>query len=104
MSCASALIYGIIIKIPFFSLNGAEKKRAGTAMKKMILLIINPRSGRNKINDDLLEATNVFGMHGYGITVLNTTKAVTQRSMRVNSEKNTILLSAAAATALFVRC
>ena len=75
MSCASVLIYGIIIKIPFFSRNGAEKKRAGTAMKKMILLIINPRSGRNKINDDLLEATNVFGMHGYGITVLNTTKA-----------------------------
>lgn len=44
-------------------------------MKKMLLMIINPRSGRNKINDDLLEATNIFGMHGYGITVLNTTKA-----------------------------
>lgn len=44
-------------------------------MKKMLLMIINPRSGRNKIRDDLLEATNVFGMHGYGITVLNTTKA-----------------------------
>ncbi len=41
----------------------------------MLLMIINPRSGRNKIRDDLLEATNVFGMHGYGITVLNTTKA-----------------------------
>ncbi len=44
-------------------------------MKKMLLMIINPRSGRNKINDDLLEATNIFGMEGYGITVLNTTKA-----------------------------
>ena len=44
-------------------------------MKKMLLMIINPRSGRNKLRDDLLEATNVFGMHGYGITVLNTTKA-----------------------------
>lgn len=44
-------------------------------MKKMLLMIINPRSGRNKVRDDLLEATNVFGMHGYGITVLNTTKA-----------------------------
>ncbi len=44
-------------------------------MKKMLLLIINPRSGRNKLRDDLLEATNVFGMNGYGITVLNTTKA-----------------------------
>ncbi len=43
-------------------------------MKKMLLLIINPRSGRNKRNDDLLEATNVFGTNGYGITVLNTTK------------------------------
>ena len=41
----------------------------------MLLMIINPRSGRNKVRDDLLEATNVFGMHGYGITVLNTTKA-----------------------------
>lgn len=41
----------------------------------MLLMIINPRSGRNKLRDDLLEATNVFGMHGYGITVLNTTKA-----------------------------
>lgn len=44
-------------------------------MKKMLLMIINPRSGRNKRNDDLLEATNVFGMNGYGITVLNTTKS-----------------------------
>lgn len=43
-------------------------------MKKMLLMIINPRSGRNKLRDDLLEATNVFGMNGYGITVLNTTK------------------------------
>lgn len=44
-------------------------------MKKMILMIINPRSGRTKINDDLLEATNVFGTNGYGITMMNTTKA-----------------------------
>lgn len=44
-------------------------------MKKMLLMIINPRSGRNKLNDDLLEATNIFGVHGYGITVLNTTKS-----------------------------
>ena len=44
-------------------------------MKKMLLMIINPRSGRTKLRDDLLEATNVFGMNGYGITVLNTTKS-----------------------------
>ena len=52
-----------------------ETESAGICMKKMLLMIINPRSGRNKRNDELLEATNVFGMHGYGITVLNTTKA-----------------------------
>lgn len=52
-----------------------ERESTVLIMKKMLLMIINPRSGRNKINDDLLEATNIFGMHGYGITVLNTTKA-----------------------------
>ena len=52
-----------------------ERESTVLTMKKMLLMIINPRSGRNKINDDLLEATNIFGMHGYGITVLNTTKA-----------------------------
>ena len=43
-------------------------------MKKKLLLIINPRSGINKINDDLMDATAVFGAHGYNITVMHTTK------------------------------
>lgn len=43
-------------------------------MKKKILIIINPRSGRNKYNDDLPDALKVFGAHGYEVTVLNTTK------------------------------
>ena len=43
-------------------------------MKKNLLLIINPRSGINKINDDLMDATAVFGAHGYNMTVMHTTK------------------------------
>lgn len=43
-------------------------------MKKKLLLIINPRSGINKINDDLMDATTVFGENGYEITVMHTEK------------------------------
>lgn len=43
-------------------------------MKKNLLLIINPCSGINKINDDLMDATAVFGAHGYNMTVMHTTK------------------------------
>lgn len=44
-------------------------------MKKKLLMIINPCSGRNKRNDDLSDALRVFGAHGYTVTVLNTTKS-----------------------------
>ena len=44
-------------------------------MEKKLLMIINPRSGRNKRNDDLSEALEVFSAHGYGVTVMNTTKS-----------------------------
>ncbi len=44
-------------------------------MKKKLLMIINPCSGRNKRNDDLADALRVFGAHGYTATVLNTTKS-----------------------------
>ncbi len=37
-------------------------------------MIINPRSGINKINDDLMDATAVFYAHGYDINVMHTTK------------------------------
>ena len=43
-------------------------------MKNKLLLIINPCSGINKINDDLMDATAVFGAHGYEITVMHTKK------------------------------
>ncbi len=43
-------------------------------MKKKLLLIINPCSGINKINDDLMDATAVFGAHGYEITIMHTAK------------------------------
>ncbi|MBQ2973937.1 MAG: YegS/Rv2252/BmrU family lipid kinase [Clostridia bacterium] len=43
-------------------------------MKKKLLLIINPRSGINKINDDLMDATAVFGAHGYEMTIMHTTR------------------------------
>ena len=43
-------------------------------MRKKLLLIINPRSGINKINDDLMDATAVFGAHGYDITIMHTSK------------------------------
>lgn len=43
-------------------------------MKKKLLLIINPCSGINKINDDLMDATAIFGAHGYEITIMHTTK------------------------------
>ena len=44
-------------------------------MKKKLLMIINPCSGRDKRNDDLSDALRVFSAHGYKVTVLNTTKA-----------------------------
>lgn len=44
-------------------------------MKKKLLMIINPCSGRNKRNDDLSDALRIFGAHGYTTTVLNTTKS-----------------------------
>lgn len=44
-------------------------------MKKKLLMIINPCSGREKRNDDLSDALKVFSAHGYEVTVLNTTKA-----------------------------
>ena len=44
-------------------------------MKKKLLMIINPRSGRNKRNDDLSDALEVFSAHGYSVTVMNTTKS-----------------------------
>lgn len=44
-------------------------------MKKKLLMIINPCSGRNKRSDDLPEALRVFTAHGYTTTVFNTTKA-----------------------------
>ncbi len=44
-------------------------------MKKKLLMIINPRSGRNKRVDDLSDALEVFSAHGYGVTVMNTTKS-----------------------------
>ena len=44
-------------------------------MKKKLLMIINPRSGRNKRNDDLSDALEVFSAHGCSVTVMNTTKS-----------------------------
>lgn len=44
-------------------------------MKKSILFIINPRSGRNKRKNDLSEAENIFALNGYETTVLSTAKA-----------------------------
>ena len=44
-------------------------------MEKKLLMIINPRSGRNKRNDDLSDALEVFSAHGYRVTVMNTTKS-----------------------------
>ena len=43
-------------------------------MKKKLLMIINPCSGRDKRNDDLPDALRVFGAHGYSVNVMNTTK------------------------------
>ena len=42
-------------------------------MKKQMLMIVNPRSGKKRYSDDLLEVTNIFNRHGYNITVMNTT-------------------------------
>ncbi len=42
---------------------------------KKLLFIVNPRSGRNKFNDDLLEVTNIFGKKGYEMTVMTTEKS-----------------------------
>ena len=44
-------------------------------MEKKLLMIINPRSGRNKRNDEISEALEVFSAHGYSVTVMNTTKS-----------------------------
>lgn len=44
-------------------------------MEKKLLMIINPRSGRNKRNDDLSDTLEVFSAHGYSVTVMNTTKS-----------------------------
>lgn len=41
-------------------------------MKKKILLIVNPRSGRNRLRGDLLDITNVFSFSGYSINIMNT--------------------------------
>ncbi len=42
--------------------------------QKKLLLIVNPRSGMRKYNDDMLEANYVFSKSEYSITVLNTGK------------------------------
>lgn len=47
--------------------------KAGEGMKKQMLMIVNPRSGKKRYSDDLLEVTNIFNRHGYNITVMNTT-------------------------------
>ena len=44
-------------------------------MKKKILIISNPCSGRNKRNSDLKNALEIFRNHGYDVTVMETTKA-----------------------------
>jgi len=44
-------------------------------MKKKLLMIINPCSGRSKRSNDLSDALRIFGAHGYKTTVLNTTKS-----------------------------
>lgn len=44
-------------------------------MKKKLLMIINPCSGRSKRSNDLSDALRIFGAHGYTTTVLNTTKS-----------------------------
>lgn len=41
-------------------------------MKKKMLLIVNPRSGRNRLRGDLLEVTNVFSFNDYSINIMNT--------------------------------
>ena len=62
-------------------------------MKKKLLLIINPRSGINKINDDLMDATTVFGSHGYEMTVMHTTKTgdATDYALAHGSEYDIVL-------------
>ena len=47
--------------------------KAGERMEKQMLMIVNPRSGKKRYSDDLLEVTNIFNRHGYNITVMNTT-------------------------------
>lgn len=42
--------------------------------QRKLLLIVNPRSGKKRYNDDMLEANYVFSKSGYSITVLNTGK------------------------------
>ncbi len=44
-------------------------------MIKKLLMIINPRSGRSKRKDELLEAIDIFERHGCDVTAMHTTKA-----------------------------
>lgn len=49
-------------------------RKCRCVMEKKLLMIINPCSGRDKRNDDLSDALEVFSAHGYSVTVMNTTK------------------------------
>ena len=62
-------------------------------MKKKLLMIINPCSGRDKINDDLSDALRIFGAHGYKTTVLNTTKSgdATEFARQYGSEYDVVV-------------
>lgn len=44
-------------------------------MKKKILIINNPRSGRSKHNGKLSDTLNIFKKYGHSVTVMNTTKS-----------------------------
>lgn len=46
--------------------------KSGDCVKKKMLLIVNPRSGRNRLRGDLLDITNVFSFSGYSINIMNT--------------------------------
>ncbi len=62
-------------------------------MKKELLIIVNPRSGRNKRKDDFSKALEVFSNHGYKVTVLNTTKSGDATDYALaNSEKYDIVV------------
>ncbi len=62
-------------------------------MKKELLIIVNPRSGRNKRKDDFSKALEVFSRHGYKTTVLNTTKSGDATDFsKENSDKYDIIV------------